>query len=154
MALEVRERLIHLIEMLNLGENGRRMKTENMLDVDEVMKSVGFQKALMYIPEMFEDSGRKGKNSYLLKHQIERATKTYLSNAECILAFAFLKFPVSSIKHDTYNFTIKAAYKDFGIIGGAVIADVYSNIFSRFGCGNQSPLSLKTDLSFYETLKY
>jgi hypothetical protein len=100
------QKITEIIKRLNIGINGYCSKGEELLDTDTLMRDVAFQKALLLIPAIFEPSGRKGICSYSLKHRIERMVPNYISNAQTVVAFAFLGYDISRCR-DSINYNIK-----------------------------------------------
>jgi hypothetical protein len=113
--IEAGRRITEIIKQLDVGENGRRLKGEPLLDADNLMTDPNFQRALMLVPVLFEPSGRKGHCSYALKHYIERWTGTsYVTNAQATVAFAYHGFEIMRGR-DSINYNVKCRAIDFNM---------------------------------------
>jgi hypothetical protein len=112
--VEAGQRITEIIKQLDVGENGRRLKGEKMLDADNLMMDPRFQMALMLIPVLFESSGRKGQCSYALKHYLERWTTTYITSAQATVAFAYHGFEIMRCR-DSINYNVKCKAIDLNM---------------------------------------
>lgn len=112
--VEAGRRIAEIIKQLDVGENGRRLKGEPLLDADTLMTDPEFQQALMLVPVLFEPSGRKGHCSYALKHYIERWSSSYVTNAQAVVAFAYHGFEIMRGR-DSINYNIKCRAIDFNM---------------------------------------
>jgi hypothetical protein len=107
-------RIAEIIKQLDIGENGRRLKGEALLDADTLMTDSHFQTALMLVPVLFEPSGRKGQCSYALKHYIERWATSYITNAQAVVAFAYHGFEIMRCR-DSINYNVKCRAIDLNM---------------------------------------